>query len=43
MKKLKLTLKGYPYYRWMWGNRYISSKTAWILIDVLHIAERKVG
>ena len=26
-------------YRWMFGNRYISNRMAWILIDVLKIAE----
>lgn len=41
MKKIKLSFAGYPTYRWMLGNRYISAKIAWILIDVLHIAEVK--
>lgn len=37
MKKIQLYLSNN--YRWMWGNRYISRKMAWFLIDVLHIAE----
>jgi hypothetical protein len=39
MTKLKLQFIGKPIYRWMWGKRYISNKTAWILINVIHIAE----
>lgn len=37
MKKIQLHLSNN--YRWMLGNRYISNKTAWFLICILHIAE----
>lgn len=39
MKKIKLHLSSN--YRWMLGNRHISNRTAWFLIDVLHIAENE--
>lgn len=39
MKKIQLYFDNN--YRWMLGNRYISNRTAWFLIDVLRIAESK--
>ena len=39
MKKIQLRFIGYPIYRWMWRDRYISRFTAWILIDILRIAD----